>query len=278
MTFLYAHCPDVCPLIAGNLHTTLAELGPQAGHVQLIAVSVDPHGDTAGAVAMFLKEHELTGQMQYLIGSPERLSRTWKAWNVGSNEEVNTPGGRSLGAGLRHLGVRQAHDDLQPRLQAVADHPRRADSGVRVIPRPEHIQSVPAAALFVAMLGLALLVASCGGSGESSSGTSVQEGEPTSSVPNYYGVADIPPKPAPPLALQDSLGHSVNLNQFRGKAVLVTFIYDHCPDVCPIIVGNLHAALSNWGRRPRSSRSSRCRSILAVIPQGLRAPSCGSIG
>ena len=92
VTFLYTHCPDVCPLIAGNLHTTLAELGPQAGHVQLIAVSVDPHGDTAGAVAMFLKEHELSGQMQYLIGSPERLSRTWKAWNVGSNEEVNTPG------------------------------------------------------------------------------------------------------------------------------------------------------------------------------------------
>ena len=52
VTFLYAHCPDVCPLIAGNLHTTLAELGPRAGHVQLIAVSVDPHGDTAGAVAM----------------------------------------------------------------------------------------------------------------------------------------------------------------------------------------------------------------------------------
>ena len=116
-----------------------------------------------------------------------------------------------------------------------------------MIPRPEHIQSVPAAALLVAMVGLALLVASCGGSGESSSRTSVQEGEPTSSVPNYCGVADIPPKPAPPLALQDSLGHSVNLNQFRGKAVLVTFIYDHCPDVCPIIVGNLHTALSQLG-------------------------------
>ncbi len=92
VTFLYVHCPDVCPLIAANLHTTVEQLGPRASQVQLIAVSVDPHGDTPGAVARFLKEHELTGQMQYLIGSPQRLSRTWKAWNVGSNQEVNSPG------------------------------------------------------------------------------------------------------------------------------------------------------------------------------------------
>jgi cytochrome oxidase Cu insertion factor (SCO1/SenC/PrrC family) len=38
------------------------------------------------------------------------------------------------------------------------------------------------------------------------------------------------------LALKDSLGHPVNIDSYRGKAVLVTFIYDHCPDVCPIIV------------------------------------------
>ena len=91
VTFLYAHCPDVCPLIAANLHTTLEQLGPQASHVQLIAVSVDPRGDTAGAVTNFLKEHELTGQMQYLIGSAQRLSQTWSDWNVGSKEDAANP-------------------------------------------------------------------------------------------------------------------------------------------------------------------------------------------
>ena len=147
-----------------------------------------------------------------------------------------------------------------------------------MIPPPRHTQLLPASALLGAVLGLALLVASCGGSGESSNRTSVREGEPESSVPNYYGVADIPPKPAPPLALQDSLGHSVNLNQFRGKAVLVTFIYDHCPDVCPIIVGNVHTALSQLG--PEAQKLQ----IIAVsvdprgVPQGLSGPSFGSIG
>ena len=116
-----------------------------------------------------------------------------------------------------------------------------------MIPRPEHDRSVPASVLLGAALGLALLVASCGGSGEGSTRTSVQDGGPTSSVPNYYGVADIPPKPAPALALRDSLGHSVNLNQFRGKAVMVTFIYDHCPDICPLMIGNLHTAQAQLG-------------------------------
>ena len=93
VTFLYVHCPDVCPLIAANLHTTLEQLGPRASQVQLIAgLESTPHGDTPASVARFLKEHQLTGQMQYLIGSPEQLSRTWKAWNVGSNQEVNSPG------------------------------------------------------------------------------------------------------------------------------------------------------------------------------------------
>ena len=91
VTFLYTHCPDVCPLIAGSLHTTIAQLGARASHVQLIAVSVDPRGDTPASVAKFLSEHQLTGQMQYLIGSGQELAPVWKAWNVGSEQDVGNP-------------------------------------------------------------------------------------------------------------------------------------------------------------------------------------------
>jgi protein SCO1/2 len=91
VTFLYTHCPDVCPLIASHLHTVLAELGPRARNVQLIAVSVDPRGDTPGAVAAFLREHQLTGQMQYLIGSGKQLAPVWSSWYVGSSRDVGKP-------------------------------------------------------------------------------------------------------------------------------------------------------------------------------------------
>jgi protein SCO1 len=102
----------------------------------------------------------------------------------------------------------------------------------------------PGRALIAATALLALCVAGCGGSGSGSSSTAVSG---SNSAVKYAGVAAAPSKPAPPLALRDSLGHPVNLDQYRGKAVLVTFIYDHCPDVCPIIVGNLHTAQAQLG-------------------------------
>ena len=91
VTFLYAHCPDVCPLIASNLRVALNMLGADASRAQVIAVSVDPRGDTPAAVAGFLKAHEMTGRMQYLIGTAPELSRTWAAWSVGSSREAGDP-------------------------------------------------------------------------------------------------------------------------------------------------------------------------------------------
>jgi protein SCO1 len=91
VTFLYTHCPDVCPLIATNLGLALRRLGAGAGRVQAIAVSVDPRGDTPASVAAFLRAHQLLGRMQYLIGSPSELARTWAAWSVGSTREASNP-------------------------------------------------------------------------------------------------------------------------------------------------------------------------------------------
>jgi protein SCO1/2 len=112
-----------------------------------------------------------------------------------------------------------------------------------------HGRPSPGRVLIAVMALLALPVAGCGGSGSgsSSSQAGASSNLSASSSVKYAGVAAAPSKPAPPLALRDSLGRQVNLDQYRGKAVLVTFIYDHCPDVCPIIVGNLHTAQAQLG-------------------------------
>lgn len=91
LTFLYTHCPDVCPLIASNLHATQAALGAENAKVQMVAISVDPKGDTPSAVAAFLKVHRLVGRMQYLVGSAAELGRVWSAWNVGSEQDSGSP-------------------------------------------------------------------------------------------------------------------------------------------------------------------------------------------
>lgn len=92
VTFLYTNCPDVCPLITSNLRVAQNLMGPKvSSKAQIIAVSVDPKGDTPKAVASFLAHHEMTGRMQYLIGSAHELAQVWKAWGVGSERDAQQP-------------------------------------------------------------------------------------------------------------------------------------------------------------------------------------------
>ena len=41
-------------------------------------------------------------------------------------------------------------------------------------------------------------------------------------------------KATPHFNLQDAAGHSISLTDFRGKVVVLHFIYTHCPDECPL--------------------------------------------
>jgi protein SCO1/2 len=82
LTFIYTHCPDVCPLIVGNLHTAQSQLGPKGDDLQLIAVSVDPKGDTPTAVNAFLSERRMSGRMAYLLGSRPQLEKVWSDWGI----------------------------------------------------------------------------------------------------------------------------------------------------------------------------------------------------
>jgi protein SCO1 len=91
VTFIYDHCPDVCPLIVSHLHTAQAELGGQARKLRIVAVSVDPKGDTPRTVAAFLRSHQMAGRMDYLIGSRPELESVWKEWGILSKADPKVP-------------------------------------------------------------------------------------------------------------------------------------------------------------------------------------------
>ena len=82
VTFVYTHCPDVCPLIVSSLAAAQRQLGAEARRLQIIAVSVDPKNDTPLAVKHFLAERGATGRMDYLIGTRKQLLPVWKAWGI----------------------------------------------------------------------------------------------------------------------------------------------------------------------------------------------------
>ena len=83
VTFLYTHCPDVCPLIAQNLNAALRRLTPaQRRTVRVLAVSVDPRGDTPAAVRAYAKRLELLPEFRFLVGTKAQLRPVWAAWHV----------------------------------------------------------------------------------------------------------------------------------------------------------------------------------------------------
>jgi protein SCO1/2 len=82
VTFVYTHCPDVCPLIVSNLAAAQRQLGTQANRVQIVAVTVDPKRDTPSAIRTFLTARQANGRMDYLVGTRGQLRPVWKAWGV----------------------------------------------------------------------------------------------------------------------------------------------------------------------------------------------------
>jgi protein SCO1/2 len=82
LTFLYTTCPDVCPLTAETIRSATDRLGPRAQNVALIAVSVDPQGDTPATTRRFIADHGLGPSFLYLIGPRAALARVWQAYGV----------------------------------------------------------------------------------------------------------------------------------------------------------------------------------------------------
>ena len=83
------------------------------------------------------------------------------------------------------------------------------------------------------LLALALLLAGC------------LHDSPTKEA--FWGV-ELSGEVAPDFTLVDQHGNNFSLNDTAGKAVVVTFVYTHCPEVCPAItyqLTKLQEALGN---------------------------------
>lgn len=80
LTFLYTQCPDVCPLIGQDLRAVLGALGKRSERVAVVAISVDPRGDTPSAVQRWLSRQRLPANFRYALGTERDLKPVWEAY------------------------------------------------------------------------------------------------------------------------------------------------------------------------------------------------------
>jgi protein SCO1/2 len=82
LTFMYAHCTTLCPLVAETIRRNLAELGAAAADVAILVVSTDPEGDNRQIVRAFSREHGMLHRWLYLTASRTVLTPVWKHYYI----------------------------------------------------------------------------------------------------------------------------------------------------------------------------------------------------
>jgi len=90
------------------------------------------------------------------------------------------------------------------------------------------------AALLLALAGV-LIARSGNSSAPSSPSPSAQNGG--------FDGAPLPAVPAPPLKLTDTAGRPVSLSDYRGRVVVLTFLYPGCGATCTLIAQQIRGAL-----------------------------------
>ena len=78
-------------------------------------------------------------------------------------------------------------------------------------------------------------------------GTTPGSALPTTANSTGLQGTDLGGTPAPNFRLTDQFGKPISLSQFKGKPVILTFLYTHCPDQCPLTAEKLHAVMQNLG-------------------------------
>ncbi len=94
LSFIYASCTTICPIITSKFIATADELGDQVGRdVTFVVVTVDPERDTVNRIREYSLKNGMLERWQYLTGEPAVVERVWRGYNVYVNKSEPDPAG-----------------------------------------------------------------------------------------------------------------------------------------------------------------------------------------
>jgi protein SCO1 len=114
LTFIYTHCPDICPATAEHFREAFQDLtSAQQARVALLAVTVDPARDDRAALQDFSAEHGLAANSAWhaLTGSRAVLVPIWRAYGVDPGAMVMASPSPRTGAATAAAMTTLAHTD-----------------------------------------------------------------------------------------------------------------------------------------------------------------------
>jgi len=98
--FGFTHCPDVCPTTLFEVSEIMRALGPDAGGVRSLFVTVDPERDTPGVLKDYLSSFD--PHLRAATGSQAQLDKIEKAYRVYSKK---VPTGKDGDYSMDHSAI-----------------------------------------------------------------------------------------------------------------------------------------------------------------------------
>ncbi|MBZ0067589.1 MAG: SCO family protein, partial [Thiobacillus sp.] len=84
VNFIFTTCTTICPVMTATFSQMIRELGPDAGRIDLVSITIDPEHDTPTILAKYAERFEAPPNWRFLTGSPgdvERVLRAFDAWS-----------------------------------------------------------------------------------------------------------------------------------------------------------------------------------------------------
>jgi protein SCO1/2 len=92
--FGYTHCPDVCPTTLFDMSELMRALGPDAGRVNALFVTVDPERDTAAAMKDYLSSFD--PHLRGATGDQKSIDAVEKGYRVYAKKVPTDKGDYSM--------------------------------------------------------------------------------------------------------------------------------------------------------------------------------------
>lgn len=103
----------------------------------------------------------------------------------------------------------------------------------------------------LAVAALAVIVASACGAGAAAHPQAAPAAQAVNAAVTVRGQRVHGAAAAPDFALRDQHGRTIQLSALRGRIVVLTFLYTHCVDICPLIAVNVTSAVRSLGAGAR---------------------------
>jgi len=82
LSFMYTSCTTNCATLAATLSQVQRDLGPEAGKVRFVSVSIDPDQDTPARMREFLAKHGAKPGWLFLTGTLQQSEAVQRAFDI----------------------------------------------------------------------------------------------------------------------------------------------------------------------------------------------------